>query len=104
LWKLDSGTPKLLLVQALRGRLPDGIVHRPKRGFTLPFEHWLRDALRPAIEGAFAKIEDGPLGAIINGPSVRSVWGDFLRGKTSWSRPWALYVLQSWCKQHSLAC
>jgi asparagine synthase (glutamine-hydrolysing) len=104
LWKLDSGTPKLLLVQALRGRLPDGIVHRPKRGFTLPFEHWLRDALRPAIEGAFAKIEDGPLGAIINGPSVRSVWGDFLRGKTSWSRPWALYVLQSWCKEHSLAC
>src|SRR5439155_25929875 len=37
-WKLN-GTPKKLLVEALAGSLPDEIVHRPKRGFTLPFEH-----------------------------------------------------------------
>ena len=49
-WKLDSGTPKPLLVKALGGQLPEKIVHRQKRGFTLPFEHWLRDALRPVVE------------------------------------------------------
>jgi asparagine synthase (glutamine-hydrolysing) len=103
-WKLNSGTPKPLLVHALRGQLPDGVVHRPKRGFTLPFEPWLRDALRPAIEDSFARIADGPLGATINATAVRRVWEDFLQGKTSWSRPWALYVLQRWCEQHSLAC
>ena len=55
-WKLDVGTPKPLLVHALRGELPDEIVHRPKRGFTLPFEHWLRDALRPVLEESLRKI------------------------------------------------
>ena len=43
-WKVDSRTPKPLLVKALNGQLPDKIIHRRKRGFTLPFEHWLRDA------------------------------------------------------------
>jgi asparagine synthase (glutamine-hydrolysing) len=103
-WKFHAGTPKPLLVQALQGQLPNEIIHRPKRGFTLPFEHWLRGALRPAIECAFAKIEDGPLGETINAPAARRVWEDFLQGKTSWSRPWALYVLLCWCEQNSLAC
>jgi hypothetical protein len=33
---------------------------------------------------------------------VQSVWEDFLHGKTSWSRPWALYVLEQWCELHSV--
>ncbi len=61
-WKLDAATPKPLLVRALRGELPDKIVHRPKRGFTLPFEHWLRDALRPVVEESLSKIGDGASG------------------------------------------
>jgi asparagine synthase (glutamine-hydrolysing) len=99
-WKLDAGTPKPLLVRALRGQLTDSIVHRPKRGFTLPFEHWLRDALRPVVEDSLRKIGDGALGTLINDRAVWGVWKDFLNGKTSWSRPWSLYVLQCWCEQH----
>ncbi len=62
--KLDARTPKALLVRALGGQLPDEIVHRPKRGFTLPFEHWLRDALRPVLEESFRKIGDGVRGFV----------------------------------------
>ena len=99
-WKLDSGTPKPLLVKALGGQLPEQIVHRQKRGFTLPFEHWLRDALRPVVEESLRKIGDGVLGTLISESAVRGVWEDFLTGRTSWSRPWSLYVLQCWCQQH----
>ncbi len=102
--KLDARTPKHLLVRALGGQLPDEIVHRPKRGFTLPFEYWLRDALRPVLEESFRKIGDGVLGSLVSGSAARNVWQDFLQGRTSWSRPWSLYVLQCWCEQHSLAC
>jgi len=102
--KVDARTPKPLLVRALGGQLPDEIVHRPKRGFTLPFEHWLRDALRPVLEESFRKIGDGVVGSLISGSAVRKVWQDFQQGRTSWSRPWSLYVLQCWCEQHSLAC
>jgi asparagine synthase (glutamine-hydrolysing) len=99
-WKLISGTPKPLLVRALGGQLPDKIVRRRKRGFTLPFEHWLRGALRPVVEESLRHIGDGVLGTLISQRAVCGVWEDFLQGRTSWSRPWSLYVLQSWCQQH----
>jgi asparagine synthase (glutamine-hydrolysing) len=100
-WKLN-GTPKKLLVAALAGSLPDEIVHRPKRGFTLPFEHWMRQELQPEIEAALneKRISEGPLGELLCANQVREVWKDFLDGKTSWSRPWSLYVLQRWCELH----
>jgi asparagine synthase (glutamine-hydrolysing) len=100
-WKLN-GTPKKLLVDALSGSLPDEIVRRPKRGFTLPFEHWMRQELRPEIEPVLAKerIRDGPLGELLDANQVERVWKDFLSGETSWSRPWALFVLQRWCELH----
>jgi asparagine synthase (glutamine-hydrolysing) len=98
--KLDEHMPKPLLVQAMVGQLPDAIVHRPKRGFTLPFERWLRDAMRPLIEEGLSKLGNGVLRGIISDPAARNVWDDFLRGKTSWSRPWSLYVLQYWCERH----
>jgi asparagine synthase (glutamine-hydrolysing) len=99
-WKLNEGTPKPLLVHALRGQLPDKIVHRPKRGFTLPFEHWMRDALRPVIEESSCKIGDSALGTLISERAATKVWQDFLEGRTSWTRPWSLYVLNCWCLHH----
>jgi asparagine synthase (glutamine-hydrolysing) len=98
-WKLN-GSPKKLLVQALGGSLPDSIVHRPKRGFTLPFERWMQQELRSEIESVMnaRHIENGPLGGFLSGKQVEQVWKDFLRGAVSWSRPWALFVLQRWCE------
>ncbi len=100
-WKVN-GTPKKLLVEALAGTLPDEIVHRPKRGFTLPFEHWMRQELRSEIEPVLSakRIADGPLGGLIDGSEVQQVWNSFLRGTVSWSRPWSLYVLERWCELH----
>jgi asparagine synthase (glutamine-hydrolysing) len=100
-WKLN-GTPKKLLVEALGGSLPDQIVHRPKRGFTLPFEHWMRQELRSEVEPVLAEkhINDGPLGGLLHGHEVQQIWKDFLRGTVSWARPWSLYVLQRWCELH----
>jgi asparagine synthase (glutamine-hydrolysing) len=100
-WKMN-GTPKKLLLGALAGSLPDEIVHRPKRGFTLPFEHWMRQELRSEIEPVLSKkqISEGPLGSLLDANQVDQVWRDFLRGETSCSRPWSLYVLQRWCELH----
>jgi asparagine synthase (glutamine-hydrolysing) len=100
-WKLN-GTPKKLLVEALGGSLPDDVVHRPKRGFTLPFEHWMRQELRSEIEPVLGAkhISAGPLGGLLDANQVEQVWKDFLRGVVSWTRPWSLYVLARWCELH----
>jgi asparagine synthase (glutamine-hydrolysing) len=95
-------TPKHLLIEALDESLPAEIVHRPKRGFTLPFEHWMRAELRSELEPVLdaKRIDSGPLGGLLNGREVHAVWKDFLDGSISWSRPWSLYVLERWCELH----
>jgi asparagine synthase (glutamine-hydrolysing) len=96
--KLRGDTPKNLLLNSLGVELPDGIVKRPKRGFTLPFEKWLRGEMRPAIESTLLGKDQTV--APLNREPVRQTWERFLAGETSWSRPWSLFVLKRWCEQN----
>jgi asparagine synthase (glutamine-hydrolysing) len=102
-WKMSQSAPKNLLVDALENSLPPEIIHRVKRGFTLPFEHWMRGELRSEVEPVLiAGTGNGPLGGVLDAVGVRKVWDDFQRGASSWTRPWSLYVLDRWCELHSL--
>jgi asparagine synthase (glutamine-hydrolysing) len=96
--KLRGSSPKGLLLASLGVKLPSEIVNRPKHGFTLPFEQWLRGEIRPVVEDALLKSdwEQTPIRAT----AVREVWVRFLAGETSWSRPWSLFVLAQWCEQN----
>lgn len=93
---------KALLVDALQDLLPPEIVRQKKRTFTLPWEQWLRGALRPKIEASFAEIA-APLKEHVKTSGVLGVWQAFLAGKTTWSRPWAIFVLNEWCKRNMAA-
>jgi asparagine synthase (glutamine-hydrolysing) len=94
-----DGIPKALLVEALGDILPPEMLSQPKRTFTLPWEDWLRGPLRPRLEASFGDIAP-PLEALLRSQGVSAVWSAFLAGKTSWSRPWSLYVLNEWCRRH----
>ena len=96
--KLQGDLPKSLLLASLGVELPREIVNRPKRGFTLPFERWLRGELRPIVEDALLKSNWDQTS--ISTCAVREVWNRFLAGETSWSRPWSLFVLKRWCEQN----
>mgnify|MGYP000916825544 CR=1 FL=1 len=41
---------KWLLKQVMRGKIPDAIIDRPKKGFGIPLSDWLRRPLRPLCE------------------------------------------------------
>jgi asparagine synthase (glutamine-hydrolysing) len=97
-----AGAQKALLVEALGDLLPQEILAQRKRTFTLPWEEWLRGPLGARMEASFA--DPAPqLAAYLRPGGVRTVWTDFLAGKTTWSRPWSLYVLNEWCRQHLAA-
>ncbi|MFI5057014.1 MAG: asparagine synthase (glutamine-hydrolyzing) [Candidatus Acidiferrales bacterium] len=97
-----KGAQKALLVEALGELLPREILAQPKRTFTLPWEEWLRGVLRARLEASFA--DPAPsLAPHLHEAGVRAVWESFLAGKTSWSRPWSLYVLNEWCRRHLAA-
>lgn len=44
-WKARGAQKKIVLRQALRGRVSDSVLDAPKRGFGVPYEHWLRTSL-----------------------------------------------------------
>jgi asparagine synthase (glutamine-hydrolysing) len=96
--KLERNLPKRLLLANLGVELPGDIVNRPKRGFTLPFERWLRGEMRRVVEDELLKSNWDQTS--INASAVREVWNRFLAGETSWSRPWSLFVLARWCEQN----
>ena len=91
--------PKALLLAALGDLLPAEVVEQRKRTFTLPWEEWMRGALRAPVAAAFAEWSPR-LEAHVPGSAARGVWDAFLAGRTSWSRPWALYVLNEWVKHN----
>jgi hypothetical protein len=58
----------------------------------------LRSEIEPVLNPE--RVDRGPLGGLLKGKEVEQVWHGFLGRKTSWTRPWSLYVLQLWCELH----
>jgi len=94
-------TPKKLLVEAMAPRLPKEIVERPKMGFTLPWEHWLKNELADMVERKLNYLGDRPE---FYGEAVHKKWNAFKNGdkKVMWSRIWQLVVLSDWLERNNL--
>jgi hypothetical protein len=59
----------------------------------------LRGPLKERIGKGLAELSPALL-TIIDQEQTERVWQSYLNGHTSWSRPWSLYVLNEWTKQH----
>jgi asparagine synthase (glutamine-hydrolysing) len=101
--KAPSGVPKRLLVESLGEPLPASAAKRPKQGFVLPFDRWMKGDLR-----GFCEQQLGPAGlsgrGVVSESAVQSLWKAFLAGdrRTSWSRPWTLVALNAWLDQNRI--
>jgi asparagine synthase (glutamine-hydrolysing) len=97
--KYHASRPKALLAEAIRDLVPREILRQKKRTFTFPWENWLRGPLGNRIASGLAEWSPA-LEPHFSRNLVQGVWKDFQRGRTSWSRPWSLYVLNEWVKRH----
>lgn len=91
--KMSGLERKVVLRRAMKGRLPDGILHRKKSGFNAPVSDWLRTSLRPLVEDLMtgSKLVD------VRHPSVRAMWSDHVNGRADHGfRLWALASLLMW--------
>jgi asparagine synthase (glutamine-hydrolysing) len=96
-WKLAPSVSKALLLDAMKGALPSYVWKRPKMGFVIPFELWMRTSLRAWIEETFGNRRlAAALGFSTQG--LEELWRAFLKGHIRWSKPWSLFVLLRWCE------
>jgi len=83
--------------------IPDSVVHRPKQGFVLPFDVWMRGPLRSLCEERLG--DRGLAGRGLFEPAtIQRLWQSFLSGgkDVTWSRLWTLVVLDAWLNAHEL--
>ena len=96
------GRKSLLRKVGLRG-LDPSLFDRPKRGFVLPFDRWIRQGLSGAIDRTLADPQAVRAVGLRPEPVAR-LWRGFRDGAPGlyWSRVWALYVLVRWCLRHGV--
>ena len=87
--------PKHLLRAAMRDHLPQEVFNRPKTGFTLPIDTWMRHGLHGPCEAAVDALAACPL---FDGRGVRQLWDRLhdARYENHFSRRMALVVLGSY--------
>jgi asparagine synthase (glutamine-hydrolysing) len=97
--KAGKGVPKALLISALSDLLPSEVINQKKRGFTFPWATWLRGPLKTKVDRGLSELSPA-LRQALHPEAAGDVWCSYLDGKTTWSRPWSLYVLNEWTKNH----
>ena len=94
-------SPKKLLVESLDGLLPAEVVNRPKMGFVLPWESWMRGSLKDTCEAGLTSLKDRTW---VRSDAIAAMERSFMSGEPtwSWSRVWSLAVLGGYLERHGL--
>ena len=98
--KLRRGTTKWLLRQVLYRHVPRALIERPKMGFGIPLDAWLRGPLRDWAEALLDERrlrEEG----FFRPAEIRKAWHGQLRGELNSGKLWTVLMFQSWLESQA---
>ncbi len=94
--KIRKGKSKWLLRQVLYRYVPPELIERPKRGFSIPIEHWLRGPLRDWAEGLLDETRLRREG-FFQVEKIRDAWSNYMAGNGNWHyHLWDILMFQAW--------
>jgi len=98
--KIRNGERKWVLKQAMRGLLPDGILHRKKQGFSIPLKNWLRQELAPLMRELLAPDRVARRG-LFAPAEVQALIASHIAGRENHAHTlFPLMVFERWASAH----
>ncbi len=99
-FKYRNGVGKIMLRDIVHKYLPKEIMDRPKMGFGVPVEKWLKNELKDFFEDTFIQNSSSGVFDILNKSEVEKLKKEYLSGHLEFfERLWFVFFFMMWYKR-----